>query len=440
MRCSFEGSVLKSQSWRCGYAETDITPKPGQAFMTGFGKERYARGTLAPLRAQAVALEDAQGKRAVIVASDVLGYSRVFVDAMRQKVLDRYGLAADAVSFPCSHTHCGPTVNFGVTFAVGGLNVWYLAHLEDALVDLVGEALKRLSAADVSVGEADCQVGMNRRNVKNGEIVPGPNPDGVYDRHTPILRISRRKSPRDIVIVCHACHPTSTGAYDKWSPDWPGAMRNRLESQLKDSRAVFVKGCGADANVVHKDPETGETVFSRDPHRARLAGVRMANQVLRFLAQNPLDALEPTIRTRLVSGSLSLQKSPTRKHVREMALNGDNSSHFTWWARQSIAYPDSRKSVDYDVQVWLLGELKMFWLEGEVCADLGIALKQTHEGPVMTAAYTNACPGYISSARLIREKGYEGYASHMAYFLPAPFAQKSEKEFMELCAKAVKGL
>ena len=27
----------------------------------------------------------------------------------------------------------------------------------------------------------------------------------------------------------------------------------------------------------------------------------------------------------------------------------------------------------------------------------------------------------------------------MAYFLPARFAQKSENEFMELCAKAVKG-
>ena len=50
--------VLKSKLWRCGYAETDITPKPGKAFMTEFGKERYDRGMLAPLRAQVIALED----------------------------------------------------------------------------------------------------------------------------------------------------------------------------------------------------------------------------------------------------------------------------------------------------------------------------------------------------------------------------------------------
>jgi neutral ceramidase len=220
-----------------------------------------------------MALEDGRGKRAVIIASDVLGYARVFVDALRRRIADAHGLAADEVTFPCSHTHCGPTVNFGVTFAVGGLNVWYLAHLEDTLVALVGKALKQLSPAVVSLGEADCQIGMNRRNIEDGQIVSGPNPDGVYDRHTPILRINRRRSPKDIVIVCHACHPTSTGAYDRWSPDWPCAMRNRLESRLKDCKAVFVEGFGADANVVHKDPDSGEYVFSRNPKRARFAGI-----------------------------------------------------------------------------------------------------------------------------------------------------------------------
>jgi hypothetical protein len=203
---------------------------------------------------------------------------------------------------------------------------------------------------------------------------------------------------------------------------------------------VFVKGCGADANVVHKDADSGAYVFSRDPKRARFAGVRMANRVLRFLGRNTLTDLEPSMATHLESGALTLGKAPSTKRVRKMAMEGDNHSHFTWWARQSIAYPDKRKSVEYDVQVWRLGGLKMFWLEGEVCADLGIALKAVTDGPVMTTAYTNACPGYISSARLIREKGYEGYASHMAYFLPAPFAEKSEGEFMSICRRAVEKL
>lgn len=427
-------------AWRCGYAEADITPDPGTALMTGFGRERYARGAVAPLIAQAVALEDAAGKRAVLVAADLLGYSRVVVDTFRHRIGEAFGLEADAVAFPCSHTHCGPTVNFGVTFAVGGQNVWYLAHLEDTIVHLVGQALERLSPSTVEFTEADCQIGMNRRLIEDGEVLHQPSPDGIYDRHTPILRIKRRRSPRDIVVVCHACHPTSSGALDRWSPDWPGAMRRRITSQITDSKAVFVKGCGADANVVHKDPETGAFVFSRDPKRARAAGVRLANQVLRHLDRTTPTPLTPSLATTMASGSLTLKRARPKKTIREMAMAGSNSSHVTWWARQSIAYPDDRKAVAYDVQVWRLGGLKMFWLEGEVCADLGIALRNEIEGPVATVAYTNACPGYVSSARLIREGGYEGDTAHMAYFLPAPFAEKSEREFMAICRRAIRKL
>lgn len=425
-------------TWQCGYAEGDITPLPGEAHMTGFGRERYARGTLSPLRAQAIALADGRGKRAVIVATDLLGYSRVIVDAIRHRLNRAYGLSPDAVSLPCSHTHCGPTVNYGINFAVGGQSVWYLRRLEDVIVTLVGEALKNLGRAEVAFGEADCQIGMNRRLIRDGEVLHQPNPDGVYDRHTPILRIRRRKSPREIVVVCHACHPTSTGAYDRWSPDWPGAMRRRIEREIDGSRAVFVKGCGADANVVHRDPETGRHVFSRSPDRARRAGVRLADQVLRFLSDNGLTPLEARLQTTIASGSLPLKRPMPRSRVREMALDGDPGSHLTWWARQSLAYPDRRRSVDYDIQLWRLGGLKMFWLEGEVCADLGISLRQQVDGPVATVAYANACPGYISTARLIREGGYEGDTAHMAYFLPAPFAEKSEAAYFAIAKKALR--
>ena len=426
--------------WKTGYAEADITPAIGEAMMSGFGRERYAAGMVSPLRAQAVVLEDGMGDRAAIVTSDVLGYSRVLVDAFRHSIELKYGIAPSSVAFPCSHTHCGPAVNFGLNFAVGGLSVWYLARLETQLVDLVGEAVKSLSPSEVEFGETSAQIGMNRRRVTADGVRSGPNPDGVYDRHTPLLRITRRRSPRRVVLVNHACHPTSTGAYHKWSPDWPGAMRRYIESRVDDSRALFAKGCGADANVVYRDRATGEYAFSRDPARSRRAGVRLGRQVVKSLEQGTFVSLTPKLRTTIASGTLSLKRARSRSATRDLALSGDTASHLTWWARQSVAYPDRRRSVEYDVQAWRLGEFTQFWLEGEVCADLGLAARALVDGPVATAGYTNACPGYISSARLIREGGYEGDTSHMAYFLPAPFAEKSEKEFLMLCRKALAGL
>ncbi|MCH2663191.1 hypothetical protein MK139_02545, partial [bacterium] len=322
----------------------------------------------------------------------------------------------------------------------GGINVWYLARLEDALIGLVGQALENLGPATISLTEADCQIGLNRRLLDGDRVLHQPNPDGVYDRHTPILRIRRRRTPSEIILVSHACHPTSTGAYDRWSPDWPGAMRRRISTRLDGTRVLFAKGCGADANVVHRDPDSGSYVFSRSPGRARAAGVKLADQVLRALQRGSACELAPEMSLSRASGGLTLKRGPSRKQIRHLALVGDNQSHLTWWARQSLSFPDTRKTVDYEVLVWRLGGLKMFWLEGEVCADLGIALRKMTDGPTATIAYANACPGYISSARLIREGGYEGDTSHKAYFLPAPFAEKSEGEFLRICAKALKGL
>ena len=49
------------REWLVGYAEAEITPAPGQAQMRGYGRERYAKGTLAPLLSQVLALRDRKG-------------------------------------------------------------------------------------------------------------------------------------------------------------------------------------------------------------------------------------------------------------------------------------------------------------------------------------------------------------------------------------------
>ena len=46
------GDEASEQPWFVGYAEADITPAPGQVQMSGFGRERYANGALAPLLTQ----------------------------------------------------------------------------------------------------------------------------------------------------------------------------------------------------------------------------------------------------------------------------------------------------------------------------------------------------------------------------------------------------
>src|SRR4029453_5233248 len=117
---------------------------------------------------------------------------------------------------------------------------------------------------------------------------------------------------------------------------------------------------------------------------------------------------------------------------------GDSRSSSIWWARQSLAYPDNRRSLPYDVQTWRLGELTTVALEGEVCADWGPFVRSlVRTRHAMAIAYANEVPGYIPTARIIREGGYEGDTSHMAYFLPAPLQPQMEIELTALIEQAL---
>ena len=75
------------------------------------------------------------------------------------------------------------------------------------------------------------------------------------------------------------------------------------------------------------------------------------------------------------------------------------------------------------MQAWQLGGLTLVALEGEVCADWGGMTRSLATTPhAMVIGYANHVPGYIPTARIIGEGGYEGNTSHVgAYFLPRAF-------------------
>ena len=67
---------LTAATWKAGTAKADITPKK-PSWMAGYGgRTKESEGVLHPLWAKALALEDANGKRAVIIATDTLGMTR----------------------------------------------------------------------------------------------------------------------------------------------------------------------------------------------------------------------------------------------------------------------------------------------------------------------------------------------------------------------------
>ncbi|MCE9592105.1 MAG: hypothetical protein K8S99_16485 [Planctomycetes bacterium] len=434
-----------SKGWKIGYAQGDITPKKGQTLMTGFGRERYAEGTLAPLRAQAVALRDTKGKTALLITADILGFDRRSVEFLRRTLAARHKIDPQAVMLAASHTHWGPPTLFRVTAAVGALDPWYVVGLERRLAALADEAIKSLAPGAASYGFINAAIGHNRRLPQDdGTIGWGPYPEGFYDNHTPVLRLSRSaRDVDDILLVGHACHPTSSGGINKFTPDYPGSMRDRIESKLGPrSRALFVMGCGADAKVTHLDAKSGQLVFTADPKNSAKRGRALADDVLKHLADKRAQRLDlpASLRCKVVSGNLTMTKARSPAEIEAMAMRPDNGGHEVWWARQMLAFPDARRKHYYEAQSWVLGNaLTVLALEGEVCSPLGPLARGLARTPhAMTIAYANEVQGYIPTKRIVLEGGYEGESSHRAYFKPAPFTTRVEAEFKTIVRRAVK--
>ncbi|MHC4165357.1 MAG: hypothetical protein ACYSWQ_00165 [Planctomycetota bacterium] len=434
--------------WSVGYAEADTTPAQGQVQMSGFGRERYASGAMAPLLTQAVVLRDTNDNTGVLITADILDLDHVMLEVIRRAISHKHEIPAENVMLVASHTHWGPAVRFRMGFSLGAPNVWYMDKLEKKILAAVDAAVGDMAAARIEYGWIDFRgIGCNRRLPVDGKISWGPYRQGSFDGHTPIFRIRRNAKLRQLVVVGHACHPTSSGVIQKWSPDYPGAMRDYLAAELPDTRAVFVQGCGGDAKIVHEDPETGKLVFSNSPDRAKAAGEKLARAVLKHLGAGRMMPLDGQLACSLASGQISYGRRWSPEEIERLAFpeptkTGHKHSWLTWAARQSLALPDNSEDFRYDVQAWKLGgRLTIFGMEGEICSPWGPMLREmAPTEQAMVIGYANGTGSYIPDNRIVREGGYEGLTSQHAYFLPAPFTENIEQEIREIVTRAIDAL
>jgi len=220
-------------------------------------------------------------------------------------------------------------------------------------------------------------------------------------------------------------------------------MRDYLNRSLPDTKSVFVQGCGGDAKVVHVDPETQRLVFSATPAKAREAGEKLASAILAHLDNGTMSSLAGELTCALASGQISFGERWSRAELEQQAYSGptrseESGSWLTWTARHALALPDHSESFRYDVQVWRMGKLTIFGMEGEVCSPWGPKLRSmATSGDAMVIAYTNGTSSYIPNSRIVREGGYEGLDSQHAYFLPGPFTESIDAEVSQIVLTAL---
>jgi arylsulfatase A-like enzyme len=413
--------------YRAGLGKVDITPQ-GPVWMAGYGnRNKPSQGVDQPLHARALAVQDGSDPPLVLVSADIIGFSRAIAEDIAEKLAQKHKLPRANLMLVATHTHTGPVIGRNLTgmFELKGEDAEAVERYADLLVQRVVEAasaaLADLQPAQLSFGRGQAHFAVNRRVFKGGNVNFGVNPDGPVDLDVPVLRVDDPKGKVRAVVFGYACHCTTLGG-DTYqiSGDWAGFAQEYLERAHPGATALFVTGCGADAN-----PEPrGKLDFAREH------GLEIAGAVSRVLSV-PGMPVTGKLQAALERVELPLAPPPTRAEF-EKRLQ-DKNAFLRLHARRHLDKLERGEKLPTGypcpVQLWQFGkDLTLVALGGEVVVDYALRLKRELKGGnVWMAAYANDVFAYVPSARILLEGGYEADFSMIYYGLPGRFAPEVEE-------------
>ena len=147
-------------AWKAGAASVVVTPEKN-LFMAGYASRKTpADGKVQDLFVKALALEDEQGGRLVIVTMDLIGVPQSMRRDVAARAEKEFKLPPAALSMNASHTHSGPSLRSSPTTEEDLKNpkikdaYEYTQALKDNIVGVIGKIARQPAAraADVEQG------------------------------------------------------------------------------------------------------------------------------------------------------------------------------------------------------------------------------------------------------------------------------------------------
>ncbi|MSU64446.1 MAG: hypothetical protein EXS31_19000 [Pedosphaera sp.] len=391
--------------WKAGLATVKITPERPVPMAGYSSRTKPFEKIEQDIYAKALALEDRQGHRAVLVTTDLLGLPKSIAEPVCDRIQQRLKLSRSQILLNSAHTHSAPILSLeerpesGVAREDWQNIVAYTRGLQDMLVEVVEQAFARLEPAQLSWGSGVAHLAMNRREFTPRGVILGVNPRGLVDRSVPVLRVDTPEGRLRAALFGYACHNTTlTQTNYNLCGDYAGFAQSYVQERLPGVQAMFMIGCGGDAN-----PYPRGTM-----NNARDNGAALGQEVSRILA-SPMQPVRGPLTCEFDQARLPLQQL-ARAELEKMT-NGPSWQAGNAKAMLAKVGRGEKPAMAYDapVAVWQFGgDLTLVGLSGEVVVDF-VPLIEQAIGPlqVWIAGYCNDVFGYLPSAHVLREGGYE---------------------------------
>ncbi len=240
--CILSGASLLADeaTFKVGFAKRDITPQAPTP-MWGYGARHdvLSQGVLDPLMAKAIVIEVGNDRLAIVGIDIGRGPTRAMMEQIRKEVAEKAGVQTVMISG--SHSHHGPVIELTDSegFGKGKFDgaVAYSKRLPELLIEAIVEAKEHLQPAKMGIAKRDFELNRNRHTKQTVKPI---------DPMLAVVRFDSTDGKPLAILVNFAAHPvTLPGELLKFSPDYPGALQNRVESAMS-TNCFFMQGAAGD--------------------------------------------------------------------------------------------------------------------------------------------------------------------------------------------------
>lgn len=408
-----------------GFARLDITPPLG-IHLGGYYRVRIADGVLDPLYVNAVAFGEGE-KRAVLIVCDMLS---IYGDAAHEwpvQIAEKLGLPREAV-FTChTHSHTTPVVDGTREPSDPQYDAWLFRRMCDA-AQMALDDLKPVVDVKWAQGDVPGLTFVRRFKMKNGRYqtgakikdpdIAGPASEG--DDSVRLVRILREEGP-EIALVNFQMHPDNVDGC-KYSADFPGVLRDRVEREKDNVRCVYLNG--AEGQMVGTDYISANMPFQKypgDPYKAICMGNKLADHTLPLwdkcvsTNQTGLNCAQTIIAPKTKRDPARIPEAERLIALHEAGKDDEiGADPFEVTPMVAEAYVLRRLEegkldcVEMAISAVTFCGLALIGIPGEPFCEIGIAVRKNSPFAVTCmCCHTNGNAGYYATAEAYDQGGYE---------------------------------
>ena len=421
-------SGLPGPALSCALAAGSVSITPDRPLpLAGFiDRLEPSIGVADPLELNALLLRTPQATVTILTA-DLLFVTEELKRRIAAAVRAELALEDASFLFAASHTHFAPGVDQSKP-RLGPTDPVYV----NLVVERGAELLRRLAAARPASAEARLEYrsgpaahAINRRRMgwrlslrplrlPRRAALRAPDAAGPRDETVHVITLADSGGRPIAVLWSYACHPVSFAEPRKVSADFPGVVRRALRGALgSDLPVLFLQGCAGD-------------IRPRELGRPRTLRRRFAELVVGKLftpfSQPEYTAWAASLAARVVE----VARGPARVFP---LVDPVRTAH-TRVPRSDLL--DGASSSDRSVtfqRLTMSPGLAIAAMSAEPVAEYGLALGAAEPDgrTVIPAGYTDTVFGYLPTARMLGQHGYEDEGFMEAFGITGRFRPDLER-------------